>query len=295
MLPFQQILDVAIPGITFVLMITVGLDLTSQDFQKVQRSPRGLIVGTVGQYCLPLIAFFVLRWIQPTPEIVGGMILIASSPAGGISNFYSYLARANVALSVVLTAISCLVAPLTMPLLIKGFEFAFGKQIDFQVPLKLLFGQLLLLLVLPVWIGLILRRRSPGFVARFEKGFRAIGMLGLACLIGFVLYQTKDLFLLNWFAITRAAALFVVFSMTAGYLVALLFRLNGNDRFTVTIEFGVRNIAIAATAAVVILKRTEFATFAATYFLIEAVLILSIIIIVKALRIGRGDPAGLPG
>lgn len=285
--PLQQILDFAVPVITFLLMITVGLDLTREDFQRVHRSPRALIVGTVGQYCLPLIAFLVLRWIHPTPEIVGGMILIASSPAGGISNFYSYLARANVALSVVLTALSCLMAPLTMPFLIKGFEFALGKRIDFQVPLKLLFGQLLLLIVLPIWIGLILRRRRPDLVSRFEKRFRAIGMFGLACLIGFILFETKDLFLLNWYAITRAAGMFVVFSMIAGYLVSFLFRLTGKDRFTITIEFGVRNIAIATTAAVVILKRTEFATFAATYFLIEAILILSIIWAVKAFQVRR--------
>src|SRR5262245_48618548 len=116
---YQEILNVAIPAITFFLMITVGTDLTTDDFQKVRKDPRALIIGTIGQYLLPLIAFLILKGSHLTPEIASGMILIASAPAGGISNYYSYLARANVALSVVFTALSCLISPLTMPLLLK--------------------------------------------------------------------------------------------------------------------------------------------------------------------------------
>ena len=67
--------------------------------------------------------------------------------------------------------------------------------------------------------------------------------------------------------------------MLFGYLTGLLFRLNRKDCFTILIEFGVRNVAIATTAAVIILRKTEFATFAATYFLVEAALILSAIVI----------------
>jgi len=251
------------------------MDLTADDLKKVRGSPRTLIIGTFCQYLLPLVALLSFKILQPGPEIVRGMILLASAPGGGISNYYTYLARANVALSVVLTAISCLAAALTMPLLLRAFESVLAKRIDFHVPLALLSGQLLLLLVLPVLIGILIRRSYPQFVIRWDRTFRLIGMVALACLIGFILIQTRELFLSNWLQIGKAAALFVLLSMILGYLVGFVFRLNRKNSFTLLIEYGVRNVAIATTAAVVILKRTEFATFGATYFLIEAGLILN--------------------
>jgi len=270
----QQVLDVAIPAITFLLMIAVGIDLTVEDFRKVQAAPRALLIGTLGQYILPVVALVMLSVLKLRPEIVGGVILLASAPGGGISNYYTYLARWNVALSVTLTAISCFLAPLSMPLLLKAFEFVLGKRIDFQVPLRALVGQLLLILLVPVAVGIVLRYSFPEQVSRHEKKLRRFSLLALAFLIGFIIYQTRQLLLTAWTSISGAAACFVFLSMATGYVVGFFFRLNRTDCQTLIIEFGVRNVAIATTAAVVILKRTEFAAFAAIYFLTEAALIL---------------------
>jgi len=134
---------------------------------------------------------------------------------------------------------------------------------------------------LPVLIGIALRKYYPQLVERYDKTLRSGGILLLMALIAFVLFQTWDLFLTSWFSIAQAAAVFVLLSMLLGWIVGFLFRWDRKDSFTLSIEYGVRNVAIASTAAVVLLKRTEFATFAATYFLVEAFLILLSIHIVR--------------
>jgi bile acid:Na+ symporter, BASS family len=77
----QQVLDVAIPAVTFLLMIVVGIDLTVQDFRKVQAKPRALLIGTLGHYILPVVALLILSLMNLRSEIAGGLILLASAPA----------------------------------------------------------------------------------------------------------------------------------------------------------------------------------------------------------------------
>lgn len=250
----------------------------------VRSSPRAFYVGVFGQYLLPFCALLVFKALNPAPAIAAGMILIASAPGGGIANYYSYLAGVNVALSVVITATSCFTAAVTMPLLLRAFEFVLEQHIDFHVPLGMLLGQLVLLMALPVSIGCLLRQYRPDFVAKYKQVLRRLGLLGLTVLIAFILIQTRQLFLDSWWGIARTATVFILLSMALGYGTGALFRLNNKDSFTLLIQCGVRNIAITTAAAVVILRRTEFATFAAIYFLIEAILILSAITLFRKRR-----------
>jgi bile acid:Na+ symporter, BASS family len=118
----QTILEFAVPWTTFFLMIIVGMDVTADDFRKVRNSPKAFCVGILGQYTLPLCGWFVLVLIKPIPAVADGMMLMASAPPGGISTYYSYLARVNVALSIVLTTTSCICAALTMPALLHIFH-----------------------------------------------------------------------------------------------------------------------------------------------------------------------------
>jgi BASS family bile acid:Na+ symporter len=277
----QNILGIAIPIITFFLMSIVGMDLTLDDFKKVRNEPKSFWVGTLGQYVLPLCAWLVLLLLKPIPSVASAMILVASAPAGGISNYYSYLARVNVALSVVLTTISCICAAVSMPLLLKLFEFLLPQATSYSVPLKVLFGHLMTLLVIPVLIGFAIRFFYPTFLPKYGKVLKYAGFIALGILIGFIFYQTWGAFLASWRNILIAATLFIVFSMILGYTVGMLFRLDKKNSFTLLIEYGTRNVAITTATAVIILQRTEYATFAAIYFLTEAIIILPTIAIFR--------------
>ena len=284
----KSILDVAVPVVTFLVMTIVGLDLSRPDFERVRARPRILVAGLLGPFLLlPPIALAVLAVVPMPEEIRAGLLLLAVCPVGGISNTYNYLARASTALSVTLTAVSCLLAVVTMPLLTRLFEVVLGRPFGFRAPVGPLAAQILGMLVLPVAVGMTLRARAPGFASRHQTAFRRATFAGIVLIIGFVLWNEWHRFLANLAASAGAAALFVLLAMGAGFLVALGAGADRRERFTLSVEFATRNTAIAAAVAITLLGDTRFAVFATTYFFTEAVPLLAA---VAAFRRAAGSP-----
>lgn len=277
-----RVLALGIPAIAFFLMTVVGMDLGPDDFHKIKRSPRSFFVGFIGQIILPFTAICISRAVLLSPGILFGMLLIAAAPGGGISNYYNYLARANVALSVAWTTLSCLAAGITMPLLLKSFQFFVHSGAAFSVPLPVLLTQSFLMLVVPVVLGICLRRWSPGFVKNHSVALRKLSFLGLGGLITFIIYQSRDSFLAQVGPIMMASGALISLSFGGGYLLATLFQLDSRDRFTLAVEYAVRNVAIATAVAVSVLKRTEFAVFGTAYFLTEIPIILIAVAIYRS-------------
>ena len=272
----KPVLDVAVPVVTFLVMTIVGLDLSRPDFERVRARPRILVAGLLGPFLLlPPIALAVLAVVPMPEEIRAGLLLLAVCPVGGISNTYNYLARASTALSVTLTAVSCLLAVVTMPLLTRLFEVVLGRPFGFRAPVGPLAAQILGMLVLPVAVGMTLRARAPGFASRHQTAFRRATFAGIVLIIGFVLWNEWHRFLANLAASAGAAALFVLLAMGAGFLVALGAGADRRERFTLSVEFATRNTAIAAAVAITLLGDTRFAVFATTYFFTEAVPLLA--------------------
>lgn len=270
----KAVLDVAVPLVAFLVMTVVGLDLTRSDLARVAARPRLVVAGLVAPLVLlPPVALFVLAAVPMPAEIGAGLLLLAVCPVGGISNAYNWLARAATALSVTLTAVSCVAAVVTMPLLTRAFELALGRPLGYRAPLGPLAVQVLVLLVLPVAAGMTLRARAPGFAARNERVFGRLAFSGLALLLGFVLWREWDRFVTNLAPTTLASALFVLLAMAAGGAVAALARADRRERFTLSVEFATRNCAIAAAVAITLLGDTRFAVFATTYFFTEAALV----------------------
>jgi len=277
-------------------MIVVGMDLTLQDLRYVRRNPKSLILGLFGQFLLPAIALALVRVFRFEIVIVSGILLMAASPAGGISNYYSYLARANTALSVVLTTASCLCAGVTMPLLLHLFSFLVGTSTGFAVPLPVLFVQVFLMLVIPIVAGILIRSFRPQFVAKHSEILRKLSLAGLAALIIFVIQQGRELFFHRALEIMFASGLLILLSMGAGFLLGFLLRIPPSDSFTISVEFAVRNVAIATAIAVTALGKTEFAFFATAYFLTEIPIILLAAKFFRIIKQRRpnGAPASRP-
>src|SRR5262245_3416477 len=146
------------------------MGLTTDDFRRVARQPGTVVVATVGQFVLlPVIGWLLVRSLKVQPAIAQGVLLVAACPSGAMANVYTYLARANVALSVTLTAVSCLAAVLTTPLALAVLQAQDGEPAGFPVPFGVLAGQLFLLLVLPVLTGMGIRRRWPDITKRHGR------------------------------------------------------------------------------------------------------------------------------
>lgn len=270
----KAVLDLAIPIVAFLVMTVVGLDLSRADLARVASRPAPLVAGLLGPLVLlPPLALLVLSAVSMPAEIGAGLLLLAVCPVGGISNAYNWLARAATALSVTLTAVSCVAAVVTMPLLARGFELVLGRPLGYRAPIGPLAAQVLGLLVLPVALGMTLRARAPGFAARNERAFGRLAFGGLALLLGFILWTEWDRFVTNLAPTALASAFFVLLAMTAGGAVAALAGADRSERFTIAVEFATRNCAIAAVVAITLLGDTRFAVFATTYFFTEAAIV----------------------
>jgi len=285
----KAFLDVAIPAVTVALTVVVGLDLSPSDFHRVRRQPGTIAAGLLGPLVLlPPIALGLNALFRPSAAAQAGLLLIASCPVGGISNTYNYLAGASTALSVTLTAVSCLAAVATMPLLTRLFELVLGRPFGFEVPATTLAVQLLVLLVAPVTLGMAIRRWAPAFAARNRRAFRLAAFAALVALLGFIVVAQREDFAREIPRAAPLAAALVVVAMASGALVGSVLGAGRSDRFTLALEFGTRNVAIASAIAITVLGRLEFAVFAAIYFVTEAPIALAAVFGFR--RAGPGGP-----
>ncbi len=103
----KSVVDAGVPALVFFAMVVVGMELTVDSFRRVARQPITVLVATLAQLILlPVIGWLLVRCLDMQPTITRGVLLVAACPSGTMANVYSYMARANVALSVSLTAVS---------------------------------------------------------------------------------------------------------------------------------------------------------------------------------------------
>jgi BASS family bile acid:Na+ symporter len=286
----KHVVDVAIPVITFLLLTAVGLDLAREDFRRVRREPRVLAIGLLAPlFALPLVALALIRAFAPPPAVEAGLLLVAVCPIGGISNTYSYLARAATALSVTLTGLSCLLAVATVPLLTRVFERVIGRTLGFDVTPGLLLIQLAFMLAAPVGLGMWIRSRWPGFAAARRSAIQRLGFAALGLLVVFVTWVEFDAFRAGVASTVPLSAAFVAVSFAIGWVAAVTGRADRRVRFTLAAEFATRNVAIATAIAVTLLQRVDFAVFATTYFLVELPLMLAAVAVFRSREATAGS------
>ncbi len=269
----------AIPALVWFLMLVVGLELTPADFRRVLRYPRAVTVATLGQLLLLPACAALLIWAQqPEPWVVAGMVLLAASPGGAISNLYTYLGHGNLALSVTLTAISTALALATMPVFAAAGLALFLQASDqITVPVGRMVGQLLVMLLLPLGLGMALRLSRPMLVAAARKPLRLSSLIALACLVILILIdQRGDLWAAAGTAVPVALS-FCVLTMAAGFTIGALTRLSAVDRFTLLIEFSTRNLGMVAIMGALVLGQVKLVLFATLFFLVELPIVLLLI------------------
>jgi BASS family bile acid:Na+ symporter len=272
----RTLIAIVIPAMNVLLLLAVGFDLTSRDFARLRQQWSTVLFGLVAPLViLPPIALGLTRLFQAGPELTASVLLIAACPIGGISNAYSYLARASTALSVTLTGLSCLAASVTIPLISKSFELVLDHPLGFYAPIPILVAQLLLMLAVPVTVGMWVRRRAPAFAERRRAGLRRTAFIGTGVVLLLIILEAPQAFVAGLSTTVPLAAMFVVSSIAAGWATAVLVTHDVRDRFTLAAEFGTRNVAVAMAIAVALLGRVAFARFAVTYALVEIPLMLA--------------------
>ena len=267
-------LQAAVPAVAFLLMLAVGLDLTRQDLARVGSDRRTIVLATIAQAVLLPASAIVLSGGLPAQSLLAEYLLLtAACPGGGMSNVYVYLARADTALSVTLTALSCLLAVFTMPLVTLAYEAALGRAMGFALPLPTLLGQLLIMAVIPIGLGAFIRDRWPAVERRHGGRLRGLSAAGVVAVVIMGLVQSASDLEVTLVPGALAAAGLVIAGMGLGWLCGAALRLERSRRFTLLVEFAVRNLAIAMVIEVTLLGHPDFIAFGAVALLAQASLL----------------------
>jgi BASS family bile acid:Na+ symporter len=267
------LLEAGVPLVAFLLMVAVGLDVTRADLSRVVDRRLVVVVATLAQaVALPATASALVT-LSPSPAIEEYVLLVAACPGGGMSNVYVYLARANTALSVTLTAVSSMAAVVTMPIVFAAYSAVAGQAHRFALPLPTLIAQLLVMTVIPVALGAWIRDRHPAVERRHGGTLRAAAAAGVAMIVVIGLVQSSGMFTAELLGGGAIAAVLAAAGMALGYVLGIAVRAPEPDRFTLLVEFAVRNLAIAMVIEVTLLGRPDFIPFGALALLAQAVLL----------------------
>ena len=252
-----------------------------------------MTVATLGQFLLLPACAALLIWIPgPEPWVVAGMVLLAASPGGAISNLYSYLGRGNVALSVTLTAISTLLALATMPALTAaGLALFLQESHQVTTPMGRMVAQLVLMMLLPLGLGMALRLSRPALVAAAHRPLRALSLVALVCLVALILVDQRQGLAAALGAALPVALTFCLLTMAAGFALGALARLSAPDRFTLLIELSTRNLGLVVIMGALVLGEVKLVLFATLFFLVELPLVMILVMLRSRLV---GDRTGTP-
>ena len=267
--------NLLIPVIVVLLMVAAGTGVRVSQFRMVLGAPVALLGGTVAQVLvLPAVAVALVTLSAPAPELAAGLILVAASPGGALSNFYCYLGRLNVSLSVMLTTLSTLASFVVLPVVLALSLPAIGGGGGITIPVGEMMVRLLLFLLLPVGIGMLIQHLAPERVARAGSRLRAAGLVLLVALIGLIVLDQWQTVSTTYLESVLLAVLFTLAAVVAGWLVGVLFGLGLEDRYVFAIEFAIRNLGAAALVAVATLGRPEFLAFGAIFVVVQFPLVL---------------------
>jgi BASS family bile acid:Na+ symporter len=242
--------QIALAIALMLLMFSIALSLQPQHFTALIQRRKDLVGGVLAQViALPLVTFLLVLLIRPPPSIALGMFVVASCPGGVVSNFFTHLARGNVAYSVSLTATSSAFAAVLTPFLIVLTSQAYQptatllQSIEFS-PLAFLL-QTSILLVLPLAVGMLVAARSPGFAAVLQQRVARIGALALIVAIVYGSAKFLPLLLPAMPMLVGITVLHNAAAFATGALTGKLLRANRAIRRALVFELGIQNSGLA--------------------------------------------------
>ena len=219
-------LEAIISGLTAVTMLAVGLELEIHRIPEVVRRKLplpGLLLGQM--LLLPALAIVIVRLV-PMPESTKFVVLmLAACPTGNIANFFALLARGDLPLSVVASAVSCLLAPIVMPVTFAIYRQLLGGGFPFMVPADTLLVRIFVLTWAPIFLGVALRSIRSRGMARFSVGLRHACATGTVALCLFICVTRAGQLTTDWKINVTVSATLILTALTGAAGIARGLRL----------------------------------------------------------------------
>ncbi len=242
---FSQVRPTIISPLLGVIMFGMGLTLNADDFRVVFSRPKDVIIGCMAQFTvMPLLAWVLARVFQLDEALAIGVVLVGCCPGGTASNVITYLAKGDLALSVGMTGVSTLVAPIVTPLLVWLLA---GKSVDVDVVGMLL--SILWVVILPIVAGLVVKRLWPRQTSMVTTYLPAVSSLTICAIVLIVIAANAQKLFTSGLIIILVVILHNICGLAVGYGIGHFIRLSSAKRRAISIEVGMQNSGLASSLA----------------------------------------------
>jgi BASS family bile acid:Na+ symporter len=268
-----------VPIFLFTVMAAMGLSLTPRDLRKVARKPLPILVGLGAQLALlPAIAIVLGIILQSPPVIAAGAIILAACPGGITSNAYVFASRADIALSIGLTAIASMVTVFSIPFLtLLALNLHLDRSEIPTVPVQQMMATLAMFTIVPVAIGMVTRWWRPEFAKRAIEPLRIITLVALIIIVVIGTVTAWDTIVANLWTAGVLMTAINISAMSLGFGLGKLMRLPFAQMASITFEVGVQNLSMALFVCLTFLKSPELAVATLVYALVMKITALSFV------------------
>ncbi|MEQ3653493.1 MAG: bile acid:sodium symporter family protein [Glaciecola sp.] len=228
-----------------IIMFGMGTSMSVNDFVRVGKMPKGVLIGLVLQFSImPIVGFSLATMSGLPPEIAAGIILVGCSPSGLASNVMAYISGANLALSLTLTAVSTLLAPFITPFYMSLFADQF-VPIDAMA----MFLSISKIVILPIILGLAFNHFLHGKFPFVDKAMPKISMLGIAIIITVITAAGRDSLLSIGLILIVLVLIHNILGYVLGYGSARVMGMDEASSRTIAFEVGMQNSGLASGIA----------------------------------------------
>ena len=260
--------QVFLPLSLVVIMIGMGMTLVFDDFARIVKYPKAVLIGLFSQLILlPVFGFALAVLFNLESSMAIGLMIIAVCPGGATSNLIAQVCRGNIALSVSLTSIASFVSVISIPIILSYSIGYFGTSVgqEIEMPILSTILQILFIIVIPICIGMIIRKYKEGFADRMEKPMRNASTVLFILVFIAVVVANLDIIGDAMKSVGLVTLFLNLITLTAGYLLAKLFGLTFENVISITIESGIQNGTLAIVIATTVLSNIELGIPAAAY------------------------------
>jgi BASS family bile acid:Na+ symporter len=258
-----------LPFALAIIMMGLGLSLQLEDFKRIIRYPKAMIIGLLCQMLLlPAICFLITKGFALSPELSVGLMLIAAAPGGPSANLYSHIAKGDVALNVSLTAINSLLSVFSIAI-ISNFAMQQFMETNQVVPLQ--FGKVVevcMIVLIPIGLGMTIRNFAKNLAQTLDKPVKIGSAIFLATAIILTGLQERDHIFHDLMEVGFPALLFNLLCLGLGYWVPRLFQLPKAQAIAIGMEIGIHNGTLAIFIALTVIGNSTMAIPAVIYSLI---------------------------
>jgi bile acid:Na+ symporter, BASS family len=251
------------------IMLGMGLSLTIQDFKRIIVYPKAMVIGLLAQLVLlPLTGFVLVTVFNMDGALAVGLMILAACPGGPTSNLISHLAKGDIALSISLTAVSSFITVLTIPLIVNYSILYFGEEGSVTLPVMQTIGQIVGVTVLPVSIGMLIRKWRPELSIKSERLFKLASGIFFTLILLAAIAKERENIVAYFHLVGPVTLLLNIITMLTGVMLAKLLVLPARQQITIAIEAGIQNGTLGILIAATLLQNSTMTIPVAIYSLI---------------------------